>query len=153
MELKEVDISELERLVRIGFEGDKALLQNQQLNTEMEVTIRRNIDNIITESSELNLRYFEVVENDILVGFTVADIGKNLLLSFGINVKHRTKELVIAWFNELKKLFDNEFCTVLHSVNKRAINFMKRNGMVIQEQNNLTTVLVYYEPKNNLAWL
>lgn len=145
MKLIEVDINELERLVRVGFEGDEVLLQNQQFFTEMEVTIQRNIQNIANASNILDLKYFEVVNDSKVVGFTVLDIGKKLLYSFGINIKFRTKEVVIGWFEKLKNIFDNEFYTVLHDNNKRAIQFLERNGMVLVEREGTFVKLVNFK--------
>ena len=144
MILKEVGINDLERLVRVGFEGDEGLLKNQQFDTPMEETIRRNIENVIEANGKVKLKFFEVVNVDKVIGFTIVDIGESMLYSFGISAKERTKEVVIMWFIELKKVFNGFFYTTLHNNNKRAIEFLKRNGMIIFEQDDFYTKLIYY---------
>ena len=141
--LEEITVSEFPDYVRLGFGEDADLLNAyQQLDTDFETTVQRNVDNVmgLMEVDKLNL--YKVVCNGIEVGFTVLNIEGGALVSFGINIHYRTKEIVVGWWNLVYQFLDGNFISVLWSKNKRAIEFLQRQGMRIFDQENDLTILI-----------
>jgi hypothetical protein len=118
-----------------AFEGDidlinKYHLVNGDLKTCVQDTERR-----IQEVSENDpLEFFALYCEENLIGFTV--IGDSFLLSFGINIRYRFKAIVLYWWNLVCKMLDYEFATWIFKKNTRTMDFLKRNGMKIIEDNN-----------------
>jgi len=54
----------------------------------------------------------------------------DLLVSFGINKAYRTKINLDKFFNEIISKFDKEFSSYMWNRNTRAIEWLKRNGMI-----------------------
>ena len=67
------------------------------------------------------------VDNEI-VGY--AFYFKNLLVSFGINKNYRTKNKLSKVFEQIKGNFDSDFESYMWQRNERAINWLKKCGMV-----------------------
>lgn len=67
------------------------------------------------------------VDNEI-VGY--AFYFKNLLVSFGVNKNHRTKDKLSKVFKQMKSNFDSDFESYMWQRNERAINWLKKCGMI-----------------------
>ena len=67
------------------------------------------------------------VDNEI-VGY--AFYFKNLLVSFGVNKNHRTKDKLSKVFEQMKSNFDSDFESYMWQRNERAINWLKKCGMI-----------------------
>lgn len=138
-----IGFDELKPLVELGFGDDQELMDRyQQLPTEFEETVQRNLDNILGISKLYALEYFKVYWGNDVIGFTVLCLETKLLCSFGINIKYRKKEILLSWIDTVNQRFDGEFCCLLWNQNKRAIEFLHRNGMEIQRVEESYTVLV-----------
>jgi hypothetical protein len=87
-----------------------------------------NIYKKIEEYDKLGDSSFDdlIVDNEI-VGYVFCQ--KNLLVSFGINKKHRTAEKLQIVFNQIKNKFKGNFESYMWLRNTRAINWLKRCGM------------------------
>ncbi len=86
----EVSFSELENLVRIGFGNDPDLLgKYQELNTDFETTVQRNVSRIIEYSEANRLTLYELRYGGNVIGFMALDHYENILYSFGINGEWR----------------------------------------------------------------
>lgn len=146
VEFKEISFNELPDLVRIGFGNDEELLSKyQQLNTDFETTVLRNIENIKSSAGLGELHYYRLEIEDVPVGFTVVDAENYLLISFGINIKFRTKEVVLDWFNRVIDFFEDGFGCVLWNQNERAIKFLERQGMKVENKSDELTVLMFHD--------
>lgn len=64
----------------------------------------------------------------------------NLLVSFGVNKKFRTAEKLQKVFDYIKSKFDGDFESFMWARNTRAINWLKRCGMV-KEKSNIDNVI------------
>jgi hypothetical protein len=118
--------------VREAFCEDEALINkyhvvNGSLDDCVDDTVRRIYE--IYEKEPL--KFMGVYENMQPIGFSV--IGKNFLLSFGINIHYRTKENVLDWWTKICQMLNNEFATWIFKKNTRTVEFLKRNGMMIVE--------------------
>lgn len=143
VELIEIPFEEIPDLVRLGFGNDPELMSKyQQLDTDFETTVSRNIENIESSAKLGTLIYYLVQNENEKLGFTVVDVENYLLVSFGINIKFRTKKVVTEWFMRIKMIFEDGFGCVLWNKNKRAIQFLERQGMTIENKNDELTVLM-----------
>lgn len=137
-----VDIHELEFLVRFCFGGDPELLSTyQQLDSNFEEMVKRNMNNIKDYPDELE--YFRIDYDGRIAGFSVIDFKKAILFSFGLNIKYRKAEILAEWMSILKERFNDIFYCSLWSRNKRAIYFLQKNGMKVIREKDLITYLIF----------
>lgn len=144
IDFEEIRFEELEPLVAFGFGSDPELIEKyQQIPGDFKTMVDRNIKNIAEADTILDLRFFKVMFNEIIIGFTVVDFGKNILFSFGINVKYRTKEILIEWIEEIKVLLNGLVRVLLWKQNKRAIEFLKKNAFEVSNETDIIVYLMY----------
>ena len=142
---REVTFEDLKPLIELGFGDDPELMSKyQQLPTEFEETVQRNVDNIREMSEHLPLSYYKVLWGEEVIGFTVLEFANSILYSFGINIKFRKKEVVTEWIEKVEQLFKGSFQCVLWDKNERAINFLIRNGMKPFKRDGKNTFLIKY---------
>lgn len=67
---------------------------------------------------------------------------KRALVSFCLRSKFRTHEWRAYFWMAIKAEIGSHFSCYLFNKNKRAINFLVRNGMKIKNSNNLVTLLI-----------
>ena len=72
-------------------------------------------------------KFCKIRYNDSLIGYFF--YHKNILISFGVNVKHRNKQTLKRVFEDIKKEMNGEFETYMWERNERAINWLKKCGM------------------------
>ena len=82
----------------------------------------------IIEYQDGNERFYDLVLRGEVIGYVFC--YKKLLVSFGVNVKHRNKEDLIFVFDFIKRCFENEFESFMWTRNERAIGWLKKCGMV-----------------------
>jgi hypothetical protein len=115
--------------VRRAFEGDLDIFKYFDPSASVK-TIDDVVDNVVDKLFDYATEYD--------VSFVPFDNGyifhsSNMLISFGINVEHRTSENLSAmWDFILERLGDNFTC-MLFDRNTRAINWLKRCGMRIEK--------------------
>ena len=138
---KEIPFKDLLKYVAIAFDGDNELVEKYHFaDKNLHDTIVNNVDNIKQMKAQYPLKFYSVNVFNNPIGFTVGN--ENLLYSFGINKEFRTKEIVLGWWEEVRRMTDDFVCC-LYPENTRAINFFIRNGMEIFEQNNNNVTLIY----------
>lgn len=119
--------------IRIAFEEDVDLLEKYHIVNDgtLDECVEDTWKRIAEVNARESLTYFSVVQDGITIGFSV--IGPSFLLSFGINIKYRTKEVLGSWWEAICKLLGYEFVTWIFKKNSRTLNFLLRNGMTISE--------------------
>jgi hypothetical protein len=130
--VKEADY---EQIVRNSFEDDYELFEFYHYITgDKDKALNDTIEKIVNFKNELpnaNYEFFAVKQEDDTIGyFSIAN--KKILHSFGLNIHSRTKQNLndfIAMIKEQKV----ELC-MLYSKNTRAINFLIKNGFVLQNE-------------------
>ena len=92
-------------------------------------------------AKEAPMEYFVVLKEDEEIGY-VCKIPNNLY-SFGININYRTKENLSDFWERVKEVMEDGFICMLFPQNVRAINWLKKMGMVEVEgvENNCTCLL------------
>lgn len=146
--------SELLWGIFIGFRDDKRLLKKIHIAAparadQLAVHTYMNITSYGTDG----LEFFKVVhcteDSDEIyfedIGFLVIRDNPNCLVSFGLNINYRTKIIKKKWLEMIGQMFTPlygiPYVVTLHSKNKRAINFFKRNGFISQINADKTTSL------------
>jgi hypothetical protein len=119
--------------IKLAFVGDSEIQYNCDPDNpdKSEIGIVDDVYKKLIEYEDLFIGNF-VVLND-----GGKDVGfiyclPNLLVSFGVNKLHRTKEFLPKVFETIQKVAGDEFEVYMWSRNKRAIKWLKRCGM--QEQ-------------------
>lgn len=85
-----------------------------------------------------NCDFDEIVIDGKIVGFIFC--CNDMLVSFGVNKKYRTKENLEKVFEFIKSKFKTDFISYMWNRNSRAINWLKKCGMKEEESkiNNVT---------------
>lgn len=148
LKVYEVPFTELEALVRIGFGHDPELLSKfQELDTDFETTVKRNISRIHEYLTLSTLSLYELRYGGVVIGFTAMDHTQNILFSFGIAREYRKPAILSNWMDDVKEKFENLFVCVLFNKNSRAIEFLLKNGMKITSINETMTHLIFNKYK------
>lgn len=129
--------------IRIAFEEDAELIEKYHVvNGSLLNCVDDTMNRIKAVAATDDLRCYVVENKGVPIGFTV--IGQSFLLSFGINIRYRTKAILMEWWGKVCHMLNNEFVTWIFKKNTRTINFLKRNGMeVIADDNNDYFNLIY----------
>jgi hypothetical protein len=136
---------ELNEAIKIAFINDTELLTKYHIveNGTYEHCVKDTFNKIIQSSKEHILEWYLIIKDSLIIGFTIVSIGYNYLYSFGINIKYRNNLILNEWFVKVKEILQNHFICELWEKNKRAINFLIKNGMEISNQENGVVTLKY----------
>lgn len=141
--LKKISLYELPDLIYRSYDGDKLLLDKYHIQRFSLINAVQSTFSMIHTASRIKqLCIYKVVYEKQPIGYVVTYDG-NFLYSYAIAVKFRKKSILADWWQQVKKVLDKDFSTMIYGNNERAINFLKRNNMeVIQEdkQNNVLTL-------------
>jgi len=140
--LEKISKFELGDLVEIAYKGDDDLLDKywgDDFNLEEAVNETMFIIGEVEKEAEMS--YYSVVCDDEEIGY-VCKIPNNLY-SFGININYRTKDNLIEFWDRVKEVMGEGFICMLYPQNQRAINFLKKQGMIEVEgvERNCTVLL------------
>ncbi len=130
MDAKEINIDQFNDYVYNAIIDDDEILEYYDKSVNVKTPLEA-IDNIcfkIKDSYPDALIYGIHVEGEKVGYFVYKD---NLLVSFGISVRHRNKETLSLFWQEIKNRLGNNFNSLLYSHNIRAIEWLQRNGMKI----------------------
>lgn len=144
MVVQNIHIDELKSYVEAAFEGDDDIVFYYDRKEKVK-TIQEAAENVVKKINKgysfAEMRGVKI--NGAKVGYFI--YTEDLLVSFGINKGYRLKEILIDFWEEIKKELGETFQCLLYSYNTRAIDFLRRNGMNILFEN---TTLLRFE--NNL---
>lgn len=139
VEFVTISQSNLGPLIYRAFEGDRILITQLHIQggsvTECVRHTFKEIDRVATSEEGKDLQFYGLYLKGSPIGFTV--IGPKYLLSFGINIMHRSKDIVLSWWNQVCEKLNYEFVTWLYKKNTRVIDFVTRNGMRVLEQDEI----------------
>ena len=147
MILQEIDNeSLLYKGIGVSFMHDAELISKYHVleNSSFDDCVNDTFYKIIETSKELPLDWFLVRNDDReIIGYCVLSRAYNYLYSFGVNIKYRKGDVLSAWFLGISEILQNHFVCGLWAKNKRAVEFLVRNGMKIFEEDNNIIKLKY----------
>lgn len=142
MKTKLVQISQgkIKDFIEIGFRDDPELLSTYHISPGTLVHCVDHNYKTVVDSNE-SAEYYKVISDGQPIGFTVI-MRKPvpLLLSFGINIQYRKKEILQGWLHELSDLFRDPFVVTLWPKNIRAIHFFLKNGFNFSLSNKIVVL-------------
>lgn len=94
-------------------------------------------------SSLYPMEWYNIHEGNEVIGYVVACKTYSFLYSFGINIGYRTHENMEKYFDKMSSLFDGGFTCGLWAKNSRAIEYLMKNGMKINNQEQDIVQLIY----------
>lgn len=133
MELIDNDV-QLYKGIGVSFYQDEELVSKYHIveDGSYEDCVNDTFNKIIEASKDLPLQWYLLRSDDReVIGFCVLSKAYNFLYSFGINKRHRTSYNLTTWFVGVAELLQNNFVCGLWAKNKRAIDFLCKNGMEI----------------------
>jgi hypothetical protein len=137
---KKISKSELPKLVAISYEKDEELFDKYHIGKmNFPQAVLSTLDLIDEASKTFKLNYYKVIYQKQPIGYFVT--FNNYLYSFGISMRHRKKDVLIGWFNEVKKTLGKEFLAMLYENNTRAISHLEKQGMKIVDIDNESKIV------------
>lgn len=135
---------DLSKFIKIAYEEDSELLEKYHVDKyDLMGAVSSTLSMIykVVEWEDLEMDYYKVMYNETPIGYICT--YPNNLYSFGINKNYRTKDILTDWWSKVKGIMGEKFITMLYPNNTRAINFLKKQGMVEVEEleNNSVTLL------------
>lgn len=141
--LKKISLYELPELIYLCYKGDDDLLNKYHIaKLDLETAVQSTFGMIHTASKLKKLNNYKVIYQKQPIGYATTYDG-NFLYSYGIAVKFRKKNILIDWWKEIKKVLDEDFGSMLHSNNIRAVEFLIKNGMQILHEDKQNQVLTF----------
>lgn len=134
MKFININIEDLDEYVYNSFIDDDDLMAYYDKNVEVNTT-KDCIDNVLFKIKNYykDANYFGVEINGTKEGFFVCT--EELLISFGININHRSSEELKEFWGFIKNVMGNTFQCLLYSHNQRAIGFLQKGGMKVLFEN------------------
>ncbi len=131
--LEKITIFELPNLVAIAYEDDKDLFDKYHVaKMNMDDCVDSTLMMIEQTGRGEKMDYFGVKFKDEFIGYLV--ILPKILYSFGINIKYRKKEILMSFWESIKDILNDSFICMLYPNNTRAINWLKKNKMIIVDE-------------------
>ncbi len=132
--LKKISLYELPELIHLSYKGDNELLQKYHIAPmDLETAIQSTFSMIHTASRLKKLNIYKVIFEKQPIGYVVT-YDDNFLYSYALAPKFRKKNILIDWWHEIRKVLDSDFRTMIYSNNTRAIDFLKRQSMAIEQE-------------------
>lgn len=145
MKTEQLTYSELLEAIEFSFTGDDNIYDFYDPSVVVN-SLKNIVDNISEKIREYeNAKYFGVYRWGELIGYFVFE--KDYLISFAINIKYRNRRNLRVFFRLIVKKIGKNFTCYLWSRNIRAIIWLQKMGMQIQNEfvyiNHLVTKLTY----------
>lgn len=138
------DKVDLYHAILISFSDDDKLINEYHcISGTVYECVNDTYFKIVEGGKDYPMDWYVVEQDDNVIGYCVICKTYSFLYSFGINIRYRTSENVIEWFDIVKSYLGENFFCGLWAKNKRAINFLIRNGMSIYEKNDSEVFLKY----------
>lgn len=139
--IKKISFGHLYGLVQLAYENDKELFEKYHLSKmNLNDCVKSTMGLIEDVAQTKDLIYYKILWNNEPIGYFIT--YDNILYSYAVGVRFRKKNILIAWWAEIKKLLEPIFATGLYENNTRAISFLERQGMIISERrDNIVTLL------------
>lgn len=135
MEFKEITYDQFKEAIKVSFIGDESIMSLYDENVKVN-TVDDIVEDIYKKVSEYgsDVVFKGAYENNELIGYAVT--LRNLLISFSISSKFRTKKHTDEFFLLIKQSFNESFFCYLWGVNKRAVKWLKKQNMETIFENN-----------------
>ncbi len=141
--LKKISQSELKPLVEVSFKDDSDLICRYHIcQGGFEECVEDTVKRIKEMSSLQTMEYYKVIYDKKPIGFVALCYKR--LYSFGIGTSFRKRDILIEYWQAIKRKVGNKFICSLYMKNTRAISFLKKNGMQIGEvdqENKIVTLI------------
>lgn len=134
-------LEEISQYVENAFNADINLLNIFHTSPGTLQHCVENTMGLIKESADYykdDMKFYAVVVDGVPVGYTITVKNAELpneLYSFGININHRRKDILMAWLKAIEEKISKPYYIILWSKNTRAINFFERNGFAVERTN------------------
>lgn len=122
----------MKEAIRKAFEGDDDIFKFFDPNFDL-----KSIDEIVDNIYEKIAEYKDNLDSEFVElenGYFFITKQPKLLVSFGINKKHRNKEELSKFWDKIKSKLGDDFNCFLWSKNERAINWLLKMGMKIKNE-------------------
>lgn len=131
--LELIPLEELKEVISISYLDDGDLFEKYHINPTFtfEECVNSTFDMIVNNGYDRDIKFYKVVFESKSIGYVVVFDG--FLYSFGINIEYRGKDILIEWWKKVKEVLPETFVCMLYDNNIRAIDFLKKNGMEIIE--------------------
>ena len=136
--------SDLYDAIWVAFYDDIDLVEKfHRIQGSFENCVADTFLTIQNATLETPTEWYQVINNDEIIGYVVSSKTYSFLYSFGINEKYRNVENLEIWFEAIKKNLGYQFTCALWAKNVRAIKFLTKNGMKLYKKNEDALIFKY----------
>lgn len=124
----------IKEVIRFAFDNDEEIFKYFDPNFPNV----KNLDDLVENIYEKIVSHEHIFETkfvNLKYGYFFYVVSPRLLISFGVNVNYRMPYLLDNFWSEIKKELGNNFSCFLWDKNKRAIKWLQKNGMKIDNKN------------------
>lgn len=148
--LQKISAEELQLYIMLAFNNDEELKDYHVVPGTFKEMSKHTYNSIIDNGKGIDIEYYKILLRDNgkikAIGFSViCRKPMRMLLSLGVNVKFRTKEILIEWLSKLEELFGDKYGVGLWKQNTRAIEFFKKNGFVNNKEDDSKKMVVLWQ--------
>lgn len=134
MIVREVNFLKLRDYVDAAWKDDDELIKFYDLSLKQR-THERMVSDTLRKIYDLyerdtTCKFWGVDIEREMVGFIVLNEKMKFLYSFGINKRYRNQQVLEPFFKYISQKLKNDFFTLMNMENVRAIDWLKRCGMV-----------------------
>lgn len=149
MQLIKVETKELLKYINIAFDGDDELLKYYDKSSKVCNTLEM-ADDTFNKILDYHKHFkecnsYKVILDGNDIGYLFLTLRPNLLISFSLNRNYRSAENLKNYFNCIKNSFRGDFNCYLNSHNDRAIDWLKKCGMVDYDLLNIGVLNLKYK--------
>jgi hypothetical protein len=142
---EKIPIGDLKKYIEIAFEDDEELINfyDKTYSLSSHSDMYKNTYSKLKEYKEYfgKCCHYKIILDGVEIGFVFITKTPNLLVSFSINKTYRKKDILISFFNLIRNIFSEPFICLLYNENSRAINWLQKCGMEIENVDDIITKL------------
>lgn len=138
IKFEKISLDELKKLIYLSCENDNELVEkyhslnlNKNKSYTLEDCVNETFERIVNAEEEVGVDIYKVLYQGEEIGYVA--LFEDILYSYAIAMKYRTKEILSLWWKGICELLDGEFVTMIYSNNTRCLNFLLRNNMEVVE--------------------
>ena len=144
---EQIQPEDLQPLVALAYWEDYELLEKYHVRKfgSVEAAVEQTVIMIAEMEMRIPMNYYKIMWNGGPAGYMVT--FENCLYSFGIKMQYRLRHILTEWVAKVQEMMEHHFKCYLYKNNTRAIEFCKKQGMIIIEENleeNFVTLLNNY---------
>lgn len=132
------EISDKENIKSIivnTFSNDRDLFKSYHfINNDKKQAIADTCNKIFDALDNYNGKFYEIIVNNVSIGYISVIKSSYVLYSFGLNSRYRNKTNKALLLSFANQLLGDKYSVFLYKKNIRAVKFLVKNGFEITQE-------------------